>query len=132
MANFALRTLATARAATPAKAARGAGVPTLPTIPVAAPSDPRVVCTAPQCRRLVQPEVMVDITTLPAALRASCGWSVVSYVCDACLHVARLQGKLTHEDLARAQGAPQDVLTRIAAIDAAQAACRFGKVGQQR
>jgi hypothetical protein len=77
---------------------------------------------------MVSGSVLLDVTTLPAPLRAQCGWSVVDYVCDACQHAARLTGKTTLTAVVEALGAPQDIVARATVYDTAHQANQHGKV----
>lgn len=59
----------------------------------------------PGCRCLVPPDMLVDCRAFPGDLRAACGWSACDFACDGCRETAHRTGVLTHEQLARAQGA---------------------------
>ena len=65
------------------------------------------------CGRVTQADMLLDVRALPLALRGD-----MDFACDGCHSKWIRQGKITHEGLARALGAPAEVIEKQARRDA--------------
>lgn len=76
-----------------------------------------------RCRRLVPPEMLRDVTMLPAALRADLP-ADVTHLCDACEEERYAHGQWDRAAVAEARGAPAAHVAALRSAAAAHAAAR--------
>ena len=93
--------------------------PSHPTNRSGAPNGHLVACGL--CGREQAADMMLDVRPIAAALRASLDWARHDFICDGCRETPHRDGRITHEQLATALGAPASVVLLARAHDAVHA-----------
>lgn len=75
-------------------------------------TDPGAIIRC-KCRLTARADQMIDVRNFPPHQKPL----GVEFICDGCWETLRREGYITHEEAARHNGAPSEVLERMRAID---------------